>query len=384
VSEYATASSTPAPGSIAAVCQADRALQRRSKQLTTDLVACQSDEEVLSLVAASLLEEGGAVPLNAIHVSTALMRLAKCRQPSREYAQDVRFTQLLSTAETLFDSMQQQSLANVLYACGKLRVVPSDRWLARYWAASQALMPQFSPPDFSNTLHACGLLALVPPSEWLDCYWAACKIGVEHFNSQVCSNILLSVAILSLWDCPVLDALWQKLSLAVQTAGSANRALNAIQLYQLHMVAAAEQPGVLEAPRSDVLEFARHEWRKQQEANSSCASSALHKQVSAFLTAHGVAHVNEYWCERSELAIDIVIETRTHRIALEVDGPYHFLLNGQADGPTRLRNRCLAAHGWLVVVLDYRAWDALRTAEQRDAHLTELLARALAAPNTYT
>jgi hypothetical protein len=257
--------------------------------------------------------------------------------------------------------------------------MPPPDWLPCFWQASQAALPQFTPQNLSNTLHACGQLALAPSSDWLRQYWAACKkTGLEHFNGQACSNILLSVAILSLWDCPVLDALWQKLSLAVQSAGSANRDLCGRQLYQLHVVAAAEQPGLLAAPSAEVLEFARHEWHKQ--ARASAGSSALHETVSACLTAQGIAHVNERWCERSERAIDIAIETSTRRIALEVDGPHHFLLNGQANGPTRLRNRCLAAHGWRVVLVKYSVWNALLTAEQRAGYLAELLAREMA-PN---
>ena len=92
---------------------------------------------------------------------------------------------------------------------------------------------------------------------------------------------------------------------------------------------------------------------------SSYTSSALHEAVSACLTVQGIAHANEHWCERSEQRINIAMETGTYRIALEVDDPHHFLQNGRPDGPTRLRNRCLAARGWRVAVVDYCEWDAL-------------------------
>jgi hypothetical protein len=631
--------SRPAPDRAAAARPAANDLLRRSKELTSALMACTSGEEVLSLVAASLSGHQDAVPLNAIHVSAALMRLAKCRQPTRGYAEDARFTQLLSTAETLLDVMQPQSLSNALYACGKLDVALPDSWLSRYWAASRAALPQFIPQHFSNTLYACGQLALVPPSDWLlhfwqaskaslpqfnqqelsntlyacgqlalvppsdwllrfwqasqpalaqfkpqelsntlyacsqltlvpppewlqrfwqaseaalphfvpqalsntlyacgqlalvppsdwllrfwqssqaalpqfipqtlsntlyacgqlalvppsdwllrfwqaseaalphfvlqalsntlyacgqlalvpptdwllrfwqasqaalpefnpqhfsntlyacsqlalvppsdwllcfwqasqaalpefnpqtlsntlyACgqlavvpppdwmrhYWAVCKTRLEHFNSQGCSNILLHVVILSVWDCPVLDALWLKVNADVASAKSPKRSLHARQLYQLYLVAAAEQPGLLAAPSPEVLEFARCEWRKQA-LSPSFSSSVLHKAVSACLTELGIAHVNKRWCERSELSIDIAIETGTHPIALEVDGPHHFLNDGQPDGPTRLRNRCLAVAGWRVVVVDYREWNRRRTAQQRAAYLDDLLA----------
>jgi very-short-patch-repair endonuclease len=87
----------------------------------------------------------------------------------------------------------------------------------------------------------------------------------------------------------------------------------------------------------------------------------------------GVAHANERWCERAERSIDIAIEGAT-LVALEVDGPHHFLQDGRPDARTLLRNRMLTAHGWRVVVVDYRVWDGQQTQEQREAYLRRLLA----------
>ena len=102
-------------------------------------------------------------------------------------------------------------------------------------------------------------------------------------------------------------------------------------------------------------------------------SSRLHDRVSACLTRLGVAHANERWCERAERSIDIAIEGAAP-VAVEVDGPHHFLQDGRQDGRTRLRDRMLAAHGWLVVVVDYRAWDVLQTEAQREEYLRRLVA----------
>jgi hypothetical protein len=475
---------TPAPGSAAAASPA-RSELHRSRQLTMELMACSSCEDVLALLAASLGAERalGAVRLNEFHVSAALVRLNKCSQATFGYAQDKRFVQLLTAAEDLLDNMQPRALANVLYACSKLGVALPDGWVERYWAAtqrvlarfsahdfsntlyacaqlgltpprewqrllwlssiaelehftpqglsntlwacgqlamvppsewllrywrvsemalphfnsqalsntlyaccqlaltppsdwrlcywqaSQAALPQFKQQELSNTLYACGQLALAPPIDWMQQFWAACNKSVQQFNGQACANMLLAVAMLSLWDLPVLHALWQKLNLAVQTVGSAERALCAHQLYQLYKIADKEQPGLLAAPSPEVLEYARRKWRNAHETRT----SALHEEVSACLTAMKTAHAKERWCERSERAIDIAIETGTHGIALEVDGPSHYLLNGEPNGPTLLRNRSLAAHGWRVVTVKYSHWDGL-TVHQRAAYLTELLA----------
>jgi very-short-patch-repair endonuclease len=86
----------------------------------------------------------------------------------------------------------------------------------------------------------------------------------------------------------------------------------------------------------------------------------------------GVPHANERWCDRAERSIDIAIEGASP-VALEVDGPHHFLQDGRPEGSTLLRNRMLAAHGWRVAIVDYRVWEH-KTQEQREAYLRGLLA----------
>jgi very-short-patch-repair endonuclease len=87
----------------------------------------------------------------------------------------------------------------------------------------------------------------------------------------------------------------------------------------------------------------------------------------------GMAHTNERWCERAERSIDIAIEGAVP-VALEVDGPHHFLQDGRPEGSTLLRNRMLAAHGWRVAMVDYRVWQhELQTPEQQEQHLRGLL-----------
>jgi len=140
------------------------------------------------------------------------------------------------------------------------------------------------------------------------------------------------------------------------------------------MVAETERPGLLPPPSAEMLEFARDAWVKDVKARSQ--TSELHRSVSECLTAAGVKHENERWCEDSGHSIDIAIESGAHRIALEVDGPYHYLQNGQQDGSTQLRNRMLRAHGWRVAVVDYRRWNALLSQPERSAYLKGLVAAA--------
>jgi acetyl esterase/lipase len=145
-----------------------------------------------------------------------------------------------------------------------------------------------------------------------------------------------------------------------------------MQMYQAYQAAAVERPGLLPAPSPELLAAARMSWIDEVDTDTD-RTSQLQAAVSACLTHMGVAHANERWCDRAERSIDIAIEGGATPIALEVDGPSHFLQDGRPDGSTLLRNRTLAAHGWRVVVVDYRVWNTLQTQQQREEYLRRVL-----------
>jgi len=65
------------------------------------------------------------------------------------------------------------------------------------------------------------------------------------------------------------------------------------------------------------------------------------------------------------------------RIAIEVDGPYHFTVNTHSPlGPTRLRHRMLTMLGWTVLSVPFFEYYALTDARARGAYLAGALASA--------
>jgi len=169
--------------------------------------------------------------------------------------------------------------------------------------------------------------------------------------------------------------LWEQLCciLSRDIAGwSAHNRVQAMQLYQAFTAAAVERPDLLPTPGPELLAAARKCWLDGLDTENA-RSSKLHGDVSASLTHMGVAHVNEHWCERTERCVDISIEG-VAPVAVEVDGPTHFLQDGRHNGSTLLRNRMLAAHGWRVVVVDYRVWSEQQTEALREQYLRRLLA----------
>ena len=107
-------------------------------------------------------------------------------------------------------------------------------------------------------------------------------------------------------------------------------------------------------------------------------ASDTEQQVSDCLHRLGIPHERSFLCAKSERTIDIAVELGGLRLALEVDGPTHFLKEPEhtLNGFTRFRNRMLAAHGWTVLSVPYFFWD-FRTPEQQDEYLHKVLSEYL-------
>ena len=265
-----------------------------------------------------------------------------------------------------------QALSNTLYACGQLGVTPPTPWLQRFWHASASNLDECIPQNFSNTIYACALLDSRPPDGWLHSFSESFQRSLPDANPQELANTALALAILGLWELPLWPGLWEHLCHAMpsETANWTIETRNhARQLYQAYQMAAMERPGLLPPPDPALLAASRKSWINGMADNS----SRLHAEVSTCLARMGIAHANERWCERAERSIDIAIEGAAP-VALEVDGPTHFLHDGRPTGSTRQRNRMLVAHGWRVVVVDFRAWENLSGDVQREEYLRRLLA----------
>jgi RAP domain len=127
-------------------------------------------------------------------------------------------------------------------------------------------------------------------------------------------------------------------------------------------------------------------------------TSILQNEVSHTLKAIRFDHVIEYMISMKDLAdtysihvprkdVDIFsidIANVKEKIAIEVDGPFHFLLkmdNGrlmkhgqsgiansmyEVNGSTMLKRRLLALMGWNVIVVPYWEWNAVQGNEQKE------------------
>jgi hypothetical protein len=103
--------------------------------------------------------------------------------------------------------------------------------------------------------------------------------------------------------------------------------------------------------------------------------SRLQRQVVAALKALGHEPREEVRTPQG-YSLDAVVRISSREVAIEVDGPSHFVGRTHAPtGATALKRRQLRAAGWALVPVPYWQWNALDATGQREHLLRELRMR---------
>ncbi|EOD08830.1 hypothetical protein EMIHUDRAFT_311953 [Emiliania huxleyi CCMP1516] len=100
--------------------------------------------------------------------------------------------------------------------------------------------------------------------------------------------------------------------------------------------------------------------------------SGLQRSVADALAAVRSGFEEEHLELRTGYSLDLALPSS--RVAVEVDGPSHFLLpDGRGvrrpNGPTLLKRRLLAAADWRVISVPFYEWNGFATANERQTYL---------------
>ena len=238
-----------------------------------------------------------------------------------------------------------QGLAYMIWAFAKLRHRPRNEWLRTFVDTSLVQLPSFNAQNVSNAVWAFAELDVNPGSEWMAAWTKRVLALLDTFNEQDVANALWALVVLQEYRNTAFLPLWSRaqhlLTLASNMTGLHN-------IYCVYKASTAEMPGLLPEPSVTIFDAARDAWRRQNTESAKQAASINAAAVAACLRKVGIAHECEYLCSASERSIDIALPEQ--RVAIEVDGPWHFFTNARVrDGSTRLRDRVLKHAGWAVV-----------------------------------
>jgi hypothetical protein len=273
-----------------------------------------------------------------------------------------------------------QNYSNSLWACSQLRYRPApilaalDAALHGTGNAVPDLLVVGTPADrqlisAASTAYACAILGHSSASIPRRLLQHAVKLVQQSpgtcSHARALANLCWAAAVLDARDCADLVLqLAQACSLSWDKGAITNNS-SCHQIYQTHvwlMDTGAKADGLSGILMPQQLQECQDLWAAQQDA--SIVPSVLQQQV--FTVLEGLppgswqqAPVLEQLTDEGIFSMDIhAITACGLKLAIEVDGPSHFLDPGNiVDGATKSRNRALAARGYEVVSIPYWEWD---------------------------
>eukprot|EP00808_Paulinella_micropora_P015029 g29927.t1 len=262
-----------------------------------------------------------------------------------------------------------QGLANILNAVARLHFYPGDRFLEHM--SSMCTRIEMENQGVSNVLNAFAKLNYRPSRKVLD---KMCELVVELKDASTPQSITNTLQALVLLD-HVTPAVFSSLLPLLPPDGAGLDPESFVQVYNVDMSLRLLYSHLrLDVPArlSDIC--IQHTTALQRSVNSSTLHLAISKAISKVLTEElHLPHKNED--VGSGLSLDITLPDQ--KVAIEVDGPFHFALDAQGNshylGTTVHKHRLLHKMGWRVVSLPYYEWNALPSHSERAPFLRRKL-----------
>jgi hypothetical protein len=270
-----------------------------------------------------------------------------------------------------------QALANTLWAFATLRWYPA-RLLPSITEAIGNIVHAMTAQELANSLWAYARFAY-HPGRVMASLLSVVERRVHEFEGQGCTNSLWALAVLKATHSAAFVGLLQRYVTLERSAASFGE-LQYNQVLQAVLLAQFEARGGRVAWRPEVdlpetvVDRALAAWASQQ---MSTQLSGFHLDVSEGLTRLGVPHLLEHLVARDLLSIDIAVIDDGRKLAIEVDGPFHFPVNARTPlGHTMIRRRLLRAAGWTVLSIPWYEWFSMHIWDDRLKYLTEVLSKA--------
>jgi hypothetical protein len=390
--------------------------QCRARELANIIWACGRlpDIQTYELLLPVFLQPGNLQQADPQAVSNVLLAAEALQlQPTDQQLQLLlrRFLRVLPQAKP-------QEVSNTLWAVASLQLRVPPQQLQQMQQHFVKVLPRAKPQEVSNTLLACGKLRYSPqqllsaldqdPEQLHTLVAASTEQGLANMawacgqlghKGRLLPGVLLQQAVKlqagtpgsltsqgrinPCWAAAVLD-LQQCVPQVLQLVGVTGRSWGNMaaedlrQLYQVHLWLMDSQLPAPNQGLSDVLsqqqlQLCKEEWEQPLVATTSQQQvSDLQRSVFAVVQQLPVGT----WQQQPQLeqrsndeafSIDITAKTAAGvELAIEVDGPSHFIQPGNTPGgPTQFRNRALAARGYVVVSIPHWEWQALQDAEQQ-------------------
>ena len=255
----------------------------------------------------------------------------------------------------MLPELNARAVANVAHALAKVRLVGRGPWQHVWAALPEAVLRSlgdFDPQGLSNTAWAFATAGHASAELFNAISAEAVRRRLGGFNTQDLSNTAWAFAV---FDPPLADELFGMASFTTRCA-HLETSFSRKELRQLHQWSlwrkerGARWPGLPDSLRQACLDaFVAEEGRP----------SLLQSDVVREIRSRGARVKEEHRCETSGYSLDALVTLNDGKqIAVEVDGPSHFVGSSQQPtGATMLKHRQLSYFGWPLEVVPYWEWD---------------------------
>ena len=215
-------------------------------------------------------------------------------------------------------------------------------------------LSNFNPQDLSNTAWAFATAGHASPQLFNAISTELMRRRLGDFNPQALANTAWAFAV---WNPPSADELFGTTSFTTRCA-ELEKSFACPDLSQLHQWSLwREERGALWPGLPESLRQACRDAFVEEEGQPSKLQSDV---VRGIRSTGDIANVEEeHRCEISGYSIDALVTLNDgERIAVEVDGPSHFVgRSQQPNGGTLLKHRQLRYSGWHLEDVKYWEWD---------------------------
>jgi len=308
--------------------------------------------------------------LNHIHTANLWNKLGRQRDTSQPRHREQVESLLRRTIE-LLSSCEERQLANIVHGLAKTGVHTNeaDRLYAAVAGAATRSMSGFKPQELANTVWAFATAGVRADALYAAVAGAATR-SVSGFTLQDLANTAWAFATADV-EHPALSA---QLKLAITS--SLLRAPESWDVAKLSQVHQWQLCLMLDAGTgSSHAHLLGDELRRRCcDAMQDAAThpSQLQRSVGAVVDEIHPGFEQETIEQQTGYSLDLAL--RSSRVAIEVDGPSHFLRDSSRgencpNGPTRLKRRLLLAADWHLVSVPFYEWDGLNGREAQREYL---------------
>lgn len=261
-----------------------------------------------------------------------------------------------------------QAICNSLWAFATVRWYPAQLLPLLTQEISKKL-PDMAAQEIANTCWAFARFAY-HPGRLMGEYLRQIPLRTDELEEQAVTNLLWALAVLTATHSDVFLMLLDRFK-AMEEAGTEFVGVQYCQVLQAVLLGQFEKRGFEGGKnrpatndtswrpeidlKESIVDKALTYWGQQQRESSKV--SAFHLNVCEVLSDLGIEHQIEYLTANDLFSVDIAIVQGDKRIAIEVDGPYHFPVNARTPlGHTMIRRRLLRAAGWKVVPVPWYEW----------------------------